>query len=112
LAEALTPLVDGAPGVRIAGENPEPLQYALGDRTDPWQWTPTYDGTFRYEGLSDLPAFRAALSDGYFGLVFLDGASTIGRQLQAEIATFGYETVAVVGTPDGDHRWVVWQVAG
>jgi hypothetical protein len=112
LAEALSPLVDDAPGVRIAGENPEPLQYALGDRTDPWQWTPTYDGTFRYEGRSDLPAFREALSDGYFGLVFLDGASTIGRQLQTEIATFGYEQVAVVGTPDGDHRWVVWQVAG
>ncbi len=112
LAEALVPLVEDAPGVRIAGENPEPLQYALRDQTNPWQWTPTYDGTFRYEGQSDLPAFREALSDGYFGVVFLDGESAIGRQLQTEVAALGYERAAVVGTPDGDHEWVVWQAAG
>ncbi|WNV75883.1 glycosyltransferase family 39 protein [Geodermatophilus sp. DSM 44513] len=110
LADAVGPLVVDSPGFRIAGENPEPLQYALGDRTEPWQWIGTYDGAFEYEGQADLPAFRAALSDGYFGVVVLDGETTIGRQLQQEIASFGYEQEAVVDTADGDHRWVVWQL--
>ncbi len=109
LVEALSPVVERNPGVRIAGENPEPLEHALRDQSEPWQWTPTYDGTFQYRGRSDLSAFREALSDGYFGLVFLDGASTTGRQLQTEIETYGYEQATVVGTPDGDHEWVVWQ---
>ena len=104
-------MVERNPGVRIAGENPEPLEHALQDQIEPWQWTPTYEGTFQYGGRSDLSAFREALSDGYFGLVVLDGASTVGRQLQTEIQTYGYEQATVVGTPDGDHEWVVWQAA-
>ena len=112
LARALTPVVEGTPGIRIAGENPEPLQYALREQTEPWQWVSTYDGAFRYEGLSDLPAFERALADRHLGVVFLDGASDIGRQLQPRMADLGYTQTAVVRTPDAGHEWVVWQPSG
>ncbi len=109
LAQALTPIVEATPGVRIAGENPEPLQYALREQTQPWQWVATYPGAFQYMGLSDLPAFERALSDRYLGLVFLDGASDIGRQLESRMAGLGYTQTAVVRTPDAAHEWGIWQ---
>ncbi|MEX5717476.1 ArnT family glycosyltransferase [Geodermatophilus maliterrae] len=109
LAQALAPIVRSTPGIRIAGENPEPLQYALQEQTQPWQWVSTYDGAFRYEGLSDLPAFERALSDGQLGVVFLDGSSDIGRRLEPRMASLGYTQTTVVRTPDGGHEWVVWQ---
>ena len=109
LTQALTPIVEATPGVRIAGENPEPLQYALREQTQPWQWASTYPGAFRYEGLSDLPAFERALTDRYLGVVFLDGASDIGRQLEPRMASLGYTQTAVVRTPDAAHEWGIWQ---
>jgi hypothetical protein len=111
LASALTPIVEGTPGIRIAGDNPEPLQYALREQTQPWQWMPTYDGAFQYEGLSDLPAFERALADRYLGVVFLDGGSDVGRQLELRMSDLGYTQTAVVRTPDAGHEWVVWQPA-
>ncbi|RFU21421.1 glycosyltransferase family 39 protein [Geodermatophilus marinus] len=112
LARALTPIVEAAPGVRIAGENPEPLQYALREQTLPLQWVATYPGAFEYQGLSDLPAFERALADRYLGVVFLDGASEIGRQLEPRMAGLGYTRTAVVRTPDGGHEWGIWQPSG
>jgi hypothetical protein len=112
LARELVPIVEGTPGIRIAGDNPEPLQYALREQTEPWQWVSTYDGAFQYEGLSDLPAFERALSDGYLGVVFLDGASGIGRALEPRMSDLGYTQTAVVRTPDAGHEWVVWQPSG
>ncbi|WP_100499136.1 hypothetical protein [Geodermatophilus chilensis] len=111
LARELAPIVESTPGIRIAGENPEPLQYALREQTQPWQWVSTYDGAFRYAGLSDLPAFERALADRHLGVVFLDGASGIGRQLQPRMSDLGYTRTAVVRTPDGEHEWGVWQPA-
>ena len=111
LASALTPIVEGTPGIRIAGDNPEPLQYALREQTQPWQWMATYDGAFRYEGLSDVPAFERALADRYLGVVFLDGGSDVGRQLEPRMSDLGYTQTAVVRTPDAGHEWVVWQPA-
>jgi hypothetical protein len=111
LARELAPIVESTPGIRIAGENPEPLQYALREQTQPWQWVSTYDGAFRYEGLSDVPAFERALADRHLGVVFLDGASGIGRQLQPRMSDLGYTRTAVVRTPDGEHEWGVWQPA-
>ena len=62
-------------------------------------------------GLSDLPAFERALSDRYLGVVFLDGASGIGRALEPRMSDLGYTQTAVVRTPDAGHEWVVWQPA-
>ncbi len=112
LAQALTPIVEATPGVRIAGENPEPLQYGLREQTEPEQWVATYPGAFRYEGVTDLPAFERALADRYLGVVFLDGASDIGRQLEPRMAGLGYSMTAVVATPDGTHEWGIWQPSG
>ncbi len=109
LARELRPIVESTPGIRIAGENPEPLQYALREQTQLGQWVSTYDGAFQYEGLSDLAAFERALSDRYLGVVFLDGASDLGRQLQPRMSGLGYTQTAVVRTPDAGHEWVVWQ---
>ena len=111
LAQALMPIVESTPGIRIAGDNLEPLQYALREQTQPWQWVSTYDGAFQYEGLSDVPAFERALSDRYLGVVFLDGESDIGRQLEPRMTSLGYTQTAVVRTPDAGHEWVVWQPA-
>ena len=59
-----------------------------------------------------MPAFERALADRYLGVVFLDGGSDVGRQLELRMSDLGYTQTAVVRTPDAGHEWVVWQPSG
>ena len=115
LASEVKYSVDAMPWIRILGELPEPVQYKLMDETEPWQFTATYEGSFRYipmaggEELSGLAAYEAALEDNYFQLVFLDGATPIGRDLIPQMEEFGFKTTSVVNTPYTGHKWTIWQ---
>ena len=103
------------PWIRILGELPQPVQYKLMDETEPWQFTATYEGSFGYtpraggEEPSGLGAYAAALKDNYVQLVFLDGATSIGRDLIPQMEEFGFKTTSVVNTPYTAHKWTIWQ---
>jgi hypothetical protein len=114
LASEVKYSVEAMPWIRILGELPEPVQYKLMDETEPWQFTATYEGSFGYtpraggEELSGLAAYEAALKDNYFQLVFLDGATPIGRDIP-QMEEFGFKATSVVNTPYTGHRWTIWQ---
>ena len=107
--------VDSMPWIRSLAEVPEPLTYSLRDKTDPWQWTATYEGSFVYDDpdeegqvfLQGLEAYQHALEDNYFQLVILDGSTVIGRQLQPE--AFGFAQTDTVTDPATGHTWRIYQ---
>lgn len=110
VVDVLRPVVERHPGEPVAADTPEPLQYGLLDETGPTQWTATWPGSFLYDGQQDLPAFEAALRDGHFAVVVLDGvSSTIGAQLATAVPDSGYQRVAEVTSPDGQRTWTVWE---
>jgi hypothetical protein len=115
LASEVKYSVDAMPWIRILGEIPEPVQYKLMNETEPWQFVSTYEGSFRYTPraggaeLSDVAAYDAALEDNYFQLVFLDGATPVGRNLIPQMEAFGFERTSVVNTPYTGHKWMIWQ---
>lgn len=107
--------VDSMPQLCSLVEVPEPLTYSLGDKTDPWQWTSTYEGSFFYDDPQDkgqvllqgLEAYQRALEDNYFQLVVLDGSTTIGSQLQPEAS--GFMHTDTLTDPDTGHIWKIYQ---
>ncbi|TXR56135.1 hypothetical protein [Quadrisphaera setariae] len=110
VVDVLRPVVERHPGEPVAADTPEPLQYGLLDETGPTQWTATWPGSFLYDGQQDLPAFEAALRDGHFAVVVLDGvSSTIGAQLATAVPDSGYQRVDEVTSPDGQRTWTVWE---
>lgn len=110
VVDVLRPLVERHPGDPLAADTPEPLQYGLLSETGPTQWAATWPGAFQYDGQQDLPAFEAALRDGYFAVVVLDGVSSpVGAQLAPVVAQTGYQQVAEVDSPDGQRTWTVWE---
>ncbi|GAB6903347.1 ArnT family glycosyltransferase [Kineosporia succinea] len=101
--------IDAMPWIRMVGDTPEPVQYALQDRTQNWQWTSTYEGSFFYKDKSGVDAYRAALDDNYFQLAYLDGSQAVSAELMDEMASFGFKETSVVRTPYTDHAWHIWQ---
>lgn len=107
--------VDSMPWIRALAEVPEPLAYSMGDKTEPWQWTATYENSFSYDDPDDksqvplqgLDAYQHALEDNYFQLVILDGSTGTGQQLQPE--TFGFAQTDTVTDPDTGHTWRIYQ---
>ena len=107
--------VDSMPWIRSLAEVPEPLTYSLEDKTDPWQWTATYEGSFFYDDpdeegqvfLQGLEAYQHALDDNYFQLVILDGSTGTGQQLHPE--TFGFTETDTVTDPATGHTWRIYQ---
>jgi hypothetical protein len=107
--------VKSMPWIRVLAETPEPLTYALENKTDPWQWTATYDGSFFYDDpdeegevyLQGIEAYQHALEDNYFQLVILDGSSGIGQQLDPK--SFGFHQTDTVRDPRTGHVWRIYQ---
>jgi hypothetical protein len=95
--------------IRMVGDNPEPLEYQMQDSTHAWQWTATYENSFYYKGLSGVDAYRRALKDNYFQLVFFDGSHPISRTLLPELKTYGFKETSVVRTPFTNHAWHIYQ---
>ncbi|MDQ0673990.1 hypothetical protein QFZ36_001551 [Pseudarthrobacter siccitolerans] len=115
LRDTVTYAVDSMPWIRALAEVPEPLTYSLEEKTDPWQWTATYEHSFFYNDptaagkapLEGLEAYQNALADNYFQLVVLDGSTGIGRQLRPE--EFGFTRTDTVTDPASGHTWRIYQ---
>jgi len=93
-------LVDN-PNRPILAEQSSAQRYELRTMLHPWQWTDTY--VFRYRGVSGLPAYRLAIHDHYFGVIYLNFSTTNS-----------HEIVKFLGTAQGkDHYYhLVAQVPG
>jgi Dolichyl-phosphate-mannose-protein mannosyltransferase len=109
LARQLSYSTRAMPWIRMVGDNPEPLEYNMQDSTHAWQWTATYENSFYYKGLSGLDAYRRALKDNYFQLVFFDGSYPISSTLLPELKAYGFTETSVVRTPYTNHAWHIYQ---
>jgi 4-amino-4-deoxy-L-arabinose transferase-like glycosyltransferase len=110
---ALRPLVGPGTDQRYLVEENEVPRYYLAARTEPYQWLTTY--YFQYKSLTGLPAYQAAIHDGYFNLVVLDYGPTaaLDRQLKAALKAdpAGYRLIASVPgkTSHGTQTYDIWQ---
>jgi hypothetical protein len=77
LVPALTTAIAASPDKAILGEKPSPERYELHELVAPGQWNDTY--SFRYAGLRDRPAYRRAIDESHFGVIYLSLATTYGR---------------------------------
>ena len=107
LVQTLAPSFKANPTMRTVGDIPEPIQYALRDMSEPWQWTGTYDGSFGYAGLTGIAAYQKALADNYFQLAYFNGSSTYSAQLQGEMPGYGFKKTATVES--NGSTWTIWQ---
>lgn len=57
-------------GRPVLGEQSSAQRYELRRQVQPWQWTDTY--VFSYQGLSGPAAYRQAVRDHYFGVIYLN----------------------------------------
>jgi len=69
LVQPLGRLVAATPGKPILGDQPAPERYALRTSTQPLQWTDTY--SFSYGGKSGAAAYREAIDQSSFGVIYL-----------------------------------------
>lgn len=68
--EILRQAVAANPGRPILGEQSSAQRYELMSVTDPREWNDTY--VFNYRGHSGVRAYQAAISDHYFGVIYLN----------------------------------------
>jgi hypothetical protein len=99
--------VDAMPWIRMLGESPEAVQFGLWGRLEPWQVEATYPGSFRYHGLTDLEAIRAAMADNYVQLVFFDGSTEAGRTIDP--TDYGFRLTDTVPQAGSTGVWRVYQ---
>jgi 4-amino-4-deoxy-L-arabinose transferase-like glycosyltransferase len=115
---ALRPLVGPGKSQKYLVEENEIPRYYLAAQTEPYQWLTTY--YFQYTtksgtSLTGLPAYQAAIYDGYFNLVVLDYGPTasLDKQLKATLKAdpSGYRLVASVPstTSYGPRTYDIWQ---
>ncbi|MBR7839123.1 hypothetical protein KDL01_38025 [Actinospica durhamensis] len=86
-------------GTHILAEDPWVERYYLGDRGERLVWNDTYGLSFTSDGktLTGVPAYQAAISQRYFGVVFIDYNATPGLDLTLDqlLATSGYQRTAI-----------------
>jgi 4-amino-4-deoxy-L-arabinose transferase-like glycosyltransferase len=87
-------------GTHILAEDPWVERYYLGDGGDKFVWDDTYSLYFTApdgKTLTGLPAYQMAISERYFGVVFIDYNATPGLDLTLDqsLATSGYQRVAI-----------------
>ena len=85
LLPALQSAIAARPHKAILGEKPSPERYQLRTLVAPRQWTDTY--SFRYAGMQDEPAYRRAIDESHFGVIYLSMVTPRGRYIQAYLAT-------------------------
>ena len=107
LVQTIQPSLAADPYIRTVGDIPEPVEYALWNQSQPWQWTGTYAGSFGYKGLTGVAAFRAALKANYFQLAYFNESSDVSQQLIGEMPGLGFHKTATVRS-DGS-TWTIWQ---
>lgn len=101
LKKLQTVTADYPAGTHILAEDPWVERYYLGDAGDRFVWNDTYSLYFtpaNGKALTGVPAYQAAITERYFGVVFIDYNATPGLDLTLDqlLATSGYqrETVA------------------
>jgi hypothetical protein len=87
-------------GTPILAEDPWVERYYLGDGGNKLVWDDTYSLYFKASNgktLTGLPAYQAAISERYFGVVFIDYNATPGLDLTLDqlLATSGYQRTAI-----------------
>jgi hypothetical protein len=100
--QALRPVLAAAvelnPGRPILGEQPAAQRYEMRQLTNSHQWADTY--SFTYSGLSGPAAYRQAIHDHYFGVIYLSyttkNASVISTAMANQGANRYYHLVAKV----------------
>ena len=102
------------PGKPMLTEQSSAQRYELRDVTTPRQWNDTY--VFNYGGESGVEAYRRAIDDHYFGVIYLNFTTTESHTI-VEMLGAGdpeqryYHLVAQVpGSIDGQRvgYWLVW----
>lgn len=98
----------------ILGEKPSAERYALRDVVAPRQWRDTY--SFSYAGLSGAEAYRQAIRDHYFGVIYLNFSTPHANAIVNSLGKnqgrdHYYHLNAIVprylnGTRAGD--WLIW----
>lgn len=86
-------------GTPILAEDPWVERYYLGDGGNRFVWDDTYSLYYTSGGktLTGLPAYQAAITQRYFGVVFIDYNGTPGLDLQLDqlLATSGYQRTSI-----------------
>jgi hypothetical protein len=82
---ALVSAISARPHEAILGEKPSPERYQLRTLVAPRQGSDTY--SFRYAGMRDEPAYRQAIDESHFGVIYLSMTTPKGRYIQAYLAT-------------------------
>jgi hypothetical protein len=85
LLPALTTAIAASPGKAILGEKPAPERYQLRKLVAPTQWNDTY--AFRYAGRRDRAAYRHAIDESHFGVIYLSLSTTYGRYVHDYLTT-------------------------
>lgn len=67
------------PDKKILGERYSPQRYELRNETKPNQWYDTY--YFSYDGKVDKPAYKEAIDQHYFGVIYLDQTTGYGSYI-------------------------------
>lgn len=73
------------PGKAILGEEPAAQRYVLREVTAPEQWTDTF--AFYYGGQEGLPAYRQAIDQSHFGVIYLSLTTANGRAINEYLTT-------------------------
>ena len=102
------------PGRPILGEQFSPMRYELMSVTSPRQWNETY--YFTFAGLSGPAAYREAIRDHYFGIIYLSFTTANAKAILANLGSaqgpshyyhlVGRVPRVVRGHYVGD--WLVW----
>ncbi len=111
LVSSLRPAIALNPGKEILAEEGTPERYALRGVIAPAQYSDTY--YLSYQGLTGVPAYKAAIDQVYFGVIYLDGVTPAGHWISQYLANNDTEYVQRESVPRYAHGqltgyWVVY----
>jgi hypothetical protein len=73
------------PNKEILGEQPAPERYALRKAVDSTYWNDTY--SFSYAGLTGKRAYKKAIDQSHFGVIYLTMKTTYGKYVNHYLST-------------------------
>jgi hypothetical protein len=96
LRPVLTTAISASPRKAILGERPSPQRYELRNMVAPSQWNDTF--AFSYAGLKGPQAYRKAIDQSHFGVIYLSLTTPYGRYVHSYLTKHDtpYQLVAKV----------------
>lgn len=73
------------PGKAVLGEEPSAQRYALRGELEPILWTDTF--SFGYSGLTGMDAYRTAIDQSHFGIIYLTLNTPNGERINEYLTT-------------------------